>query len=97
MADKSVSVTQQPLTIPPDDPLRKLAIVQPTDQTISHIGVVGDTYTILLTGKDTAGRFCLIDMYVPPGGGPPPTDTISKRLSLYLKENSTLYFEERNK
>jgi quercetin dioxygenase-like cupin family protein len=26
----------------------------------------------LLTGKDTAGRFCLIDMHIPPGGGPPP-------------------------
>jgi quercetin dioxygenase-like cupin family protein len=25
-----------------------------------------------LTGDDTNGRFCLIDMYVPPGGGPPP-------------------------
>jgi quercetin dioxygenase-like cupin family protein len=37
-----------------------------------HIGVVGDTYTILLGGADTAGRFCLIDMFVPPGGGPPP-------------------------
>jgi quercetin dioxygenase-like cupin family protein len=34
--------------------------------------VVGDTYTILLTAKDTAGRFCLIDMHIPPGGGPPP-------------------------
>ena len=37
-----------------------------------HIGLAGDTYTTLLTGKDTAGRFCLIDMHVPPGGGPPP-------------------------
>jgi quercetin dioxygenase-like cupin family protein len=26
----------------------------------------------LVAGKDTAGRFCLIDMFVPPGGGPPP-------------------------
>jgi quercetin dioxygenase-like cupin family protein len=34
--------------------------------------VVGDTYTILLASKDTAGRFCLIDMHIPPGGGPPP-------------------------
>jgi quercetin dioxygenase-like cupin family protein len=34
--------------------------------------VVGHTYTILLTGEDTAGRYCLIDMHVPPGGGPPP-------------------------
>jgi quercetin dioxygenase-like cupin family protein len=33
--------------------------------------VVGDTYTILLAGKHTADRFCLIDMHVPPGGGPP--------------------------
>jgi quercetin dioxygenase-like cupin family protein len=33
---------------------------------------VGDTYTILLTGEDTAGRYCLIDMHIPPGGGPPP-------------------------
>ena len=33
--------------------------------------MVGDTYTILLTGHDTAGRFCLIDMHIPPGGGPP--------------------------
>src|ERR1700730_554051 len=73
MADKSNSPRQSVLAIPPDDPQRKLAIVQPdSDQKISHIGVVGDTYTILLTGKDTAGRFCLIDMHVPPGGGPPP-------------------------
>ncbi len=33
---------------------------------------MADTYTILLTGEDTAGRYCLIDMHVPPGGGPPP-------------------------
>ncbi len=56
--------------IPADDPQRKLAIAQP--DALPHIGVVGDTYTILLGGKDTAGRFCLIDMHVPPGGGPPP-------------------------
>jgi quercetin dioxygenase-like cupin family protein len=73
MADKSNSTTQHVFAIPPDDPLRKLATVRPNaEQKILHIGVVGDTYTILLTGKETAGRFCLIDMYVPPGGGPPP-------------------------
>jgi len=37
-----------------------------------HLGVAGNTYTTLLTGKDTAGRYCLIDMYVLPNGGPPP-------------------------
>ena len=59
--------------IPPDDPARTLTIAQPdTDESLPHIGLVGDTYTILLAGKDTAGRFCLIDMLIPPGGGPPP-------------------------
>ena len=43
-----------------------------TDPALAHLGLVGDTYTILLTGDDTAGRYTLIDMYVPPGGGPPP-------------------------
>jgi quercetin dioxygenase-like cupin family protein len=58
---------------PPDDLSRILTSVRPdSDTNLRHIGVVGDTYTILLTGKDTAGRFCLIDMHIPRGGGPPP-------------------------
>ncbi len=61
------------LTIPPDDPQRHLTLARPeTDPSLPHIGVVGDTYTILLSGADTAGRFCLIDMHIPPGGGPGP-------------------------
>jgi mannose-6-phosphate isomerase-like protein (cupin superfamily) len=65
--------TNHVLSIPPDDPLRKLATAQPDAGSDNpHLGVVGDTYTVLLTGKDTAGHFCLIDMYVPSGGGPPP-------------------------
>ena len=47
-------------------------VASPDDATRPHIGLVGDTYTILLSGKDTAGRYCLIDMHIPPGGGPPP-------------------------
>src|ERR1035438_4111112 len=59
--------------LPPDDLSRKLTSGNSdSGETVRHIGLVGDTYTILLTGKDTAGRFCLIDMHVPPGGGPPP-------------------------
>jgi mannose-6-phosphate isomerase-like protein (cupin superfamily) len=59
--------------IPPDDLQRGLTLARPDqDQSLPHIGLVGDTYTILLTGDDTNGRFSLIDMHVPPGGGPPP-------------------------
>jgi mannose-6-phosphate isomerase-like protein (cupin superfamily) len=66
-------MTNETPTIPPDDLQRNLALARPSeDQKLPHIGLMGDTYTILLTGKDTAGRYCLIDMLVPPGGGPPP-------------------------
>jgi quercetin dioxygenase-like cupin family protein len=58
--------------IPPDDLSRSLVAAQSDDKNSLHIGLVGDTYTILLAGKDTAGRFSLIDMFIPPGGGPPP-------------------------
>jgi quercetin dioxygenase-like cupin family protein len=59
--------------IPADDLNRGLTIARPDeDQSLPHIGLVGDTYTILIAGEDTAGKYTLIDMYVPPGGGPPP-------------------------
>ena len=60
-------------TLPPDDHRRDLIHARPDeDPALRHISLAGDTYTILLTGDDTAGRYCLIDMFVPPGGGPPP-------------------------
>jgi quercetin dioxygenase-like cupin family protein len=68
MADSS-----QTKLLPPDDLNRPLALAHSgDDRTLPHIGLVGDTYTITVTGEDTAGRFRVIDMHVPPGGGPPP-------------------------
>lgn len=65
--------TQAFAPLPPDDPRRSLTIARPdADRNLPHISLVGDTYTVLLTGKDTNGRYCLIDMHVPPGGGPAP-------------------------
>ena len=67
-------ILSQPISpIPADNLLRNLAVADSKkDRSLRHIGIVGDTYTILLTGDDTAGRYCLIDMHIPPGGGPPP-------------------------
>jgi hypothetical protein len=61
-------------TLPPDDPARGLTVARPEtdDAALAHVAIAGDTYTILLGGDDTAGRFTLIDMLVPRGGGPPP-------------------------
>src|SRR6266404_1166380 len=73
MANESKMPKRDASAIPPDNPQRNLAVAKPeSDPKLVHIGLVGDTYTILLSGKDTARRFCLIDMHIPPGGGPPP-------------------------
>jgi quercetin dioxygenase-like cupin family protein len=51
-----------------------------TDKNISTVdngqgqslSVVGDSYRILISGKQTSGNYAVIDMLVPPGGGPGP-------------------------
>jgi quercetin dioxygenase-like cupin family protein len=66
-------VSTLPSTIPADNLHRKLALAQlGNEENLPHIGLVGDTYTITVSGEDTAGRFSVIDMHIPPGGGPPP-------------------------
>jgi quercetin dioxygenase-like cupin family protein len=68
------SITSRPPSpLPADDHKRDLRFARPeSDQSLPHIGLAGDTYTILLSGDDTNGRYCLIDMLIPPGGGPAP-------------------------
>ncbi len=58
--------------LPGDDLSRSLALTQVDSPATPHLGLVGDTYTITVAGKDTDDRFCVIDMHVPPGGGPGP-------------------------
>ena len=60
-------------SVPADDLKRTFTLSRPNeDQSLPHIGVVGDTYTITVPGTATSDRFCVIDMHIPPGGGPPP-------------------------
>lgn len=59
-------------TIPADDPNRKLTIADPDSAGLRHVSIAGGTYTILVSGAQTAGRYSLIDMVVPNGSGPPP-------------------------
>lgn len=73
MAPATFSAPAAGSPIPQDDPRRDLAVVRPGSQTdLRHVALAGDSYTILLSGEQTDGRYCLIDMRVPPGGGPPP-------------------------
>jgi quercetin dioxygenase-like cupin family protein len=68
------SITSQPVSpISSDNPSRNLTVANPNKgRSLPHVGIVGDTYTILISGEDTDGRYCLIDMHIPPSGGPPP-------------------------
>jgi quercetin dioxygenase-like cupin family protein len=68
----SSTTSPQPAPSLPRDDLRRALTLAQADRGPEHIGIVGDTYTILLPGEATAGRFTLIDMHIPPGGGPPP-------------------------
>ena len=72
MSNTTGTTTGPGAAIPPDDANRRLTVANPEDPKMRHVSVAGGTYTILVTGKETGGRYCLIDMLVPPGGGPPP-------------------------
>jgi quercetin dioxygenase-like cupin family protein len=59
-------------SLPADDPARELTIVDDENPAGGWLALAGDTYSMLITGAQTAGRYCLIDMRIPDGGGPPP-------------------------
>jgi deazaflavin-dependent oxidoreductase (nitroreductase family) len=68
----ALNLERVPGDLPPDDPSRSAVKANADEDGAKHVSVVGDTYTVLVSGADTAGRYTLIDMWVPPGGGPPP-------------------------
>jgi quercetin dioxygenase-like cupin family protein len=72
MPESARSPSQPAAPIPDDDPRRGLTVANPDSPGLRHVSIAGDTYTILVSGAETAGRYCLIDMHVPDGGGPPP-------------------------
>lgn len=83
---------QHPVVVPPDDLSRSATVAHPDDPHLPHIGLVGDTYTIVVTGADTAGRYTAIDMHVPPGGGPPPHRHDFEEMFLVLEGEVSVTF-----
>jgi quercetin dioxygenase-like cupin family protein len=72
MSDAAQPTSPPNSAIPADDPNRQLTVASPDSAGTPHVFVAGGAYTILVSGAQTAGRYCLIDMLVPDGGGPPP-------------------------
>ena len=48
------------------------------------ISMVGDTYRVIVMGEQTNGAYALIDMLIPPEGGPPPHSHIVTQESFYM-------------
>jgi quercetin dioxygenase-like cupin family protein len=74
MTDATTLPSQFVPALPADNPTRTVGLVHPDSSEAKHVSVgsAGDTYTILVSGEESGGRYCLIDMFIPDGSGPPP-------------------------
>jgi quercetin dioxygenase-like cupin family protein len=50
----------------------------------SSISVVGDTYRIIMGSEQTNDAYAIIDMLIPPGGGPPPHSHVTFQEAFYV-------------
>ncbi|TSD63349.1 cupin domain-containing protein [Inquilinus sp. KBS0705] len=50
------------------------------------IAMAGNTYRMLVTGKQTGGEFAVMDFLIPPGGGPGPHAHANFQESFYVTE-----------
>lgn len=73
MPDKQTVPVLTASTLPPDDLRRKLPSAKPdSGENVRH-NRRGRRYILDSPyGQRYCGQFCLIDMHIPPGGGPPP-------------------------
>ena len=50
------------------------------------VSVVGDTYRILISGEQTQNAYAVIDMMIPPNGGPGPHSHVTVQEAFYVIE-----------
>ncbi|MET0636949.1 MAG: cupin domain-containing protein [Chitinophagaceae bacterium] len=62
----------------------KIIAVNPREG--QNLSVAGDNYRLLITGKETENAFAVIDMLIPPGGGPMPHAHAAFQESFYVVE-----------
>jgi quercetin dioxygenase-like cupin family protein len=63
----------------------------------TFLSVVGDTYRIVIPGKQTNGEFAMIDMLVPPGGGPGPHAHAAFHETFYVVDGEVEFKTEQGK
>ena len=72
MTNHSITSVPAQTPLPDDDPDRTLTLAEPDAPQVRRVMLAGDVYTVVVPGSATDGRFCMIDMLVNDGGGPPP-------------------------
>jgi quercetin dioxygenase-like cupin family protein len=66
-----------------------------TDTSTDHsYSVAGNTYRIIVSGEQTNNAYAIIDMLVPPGGGPGPHAHKDIEESFYVLEGSVVFRSE---
>ncbi|KQT27633.1 cupin [Chryseobacterium sp. Leaf405] len=63
----------------------------------NYLSIVGDTYRIIIPGKQTNGEFAMIDMLIPPHGGPGPHAHESFHESFYVVDGEVEFKTEEGK
>lgn len=58
------------------------------------LSVVGDSYRILISGKQTDNSYAVIDMLIPPGGGPGPHAHKDMQEMFYVVEGEVEFKKE---
>lgn len=56
-----------------------------------RMGIVGDTYRFLVTGKESGGKYAQFEAVVPPGGGPPPHIHSREEEGFYILEGEITF------
>ena len=62
----------------------EVSITEP--KSIEMLNIAGGIYRILVSGKETGGEYTVIEMNVPPGGGPGPHAHKNMHESFYVAE-----------
>ena len=70
----------------------KVITVNPEDG--HHLSVVGDNYRTLISGKETEGELTVIDMFIPPKGGPEAHAHAEFQESFYVIEGEIVVRSE---
>jgi quercetin dioxygenase-like cupin family protein len=58
------------------------------------LSIAGNMYRVLISGKQTGGSFAVIDMLVPPGGGPGPHAHPDFQESFYVVDGEVAFKSE---